>query len=77
MEAGVNVRWCIGEEVRPGRNLWGGWLPIIWDGILINNKNSLLIDIQNTQEPNINLEFDPDQSLLLSRNLKAKNDEVN
>ncbi len=39
MEAGVNVRGCIGEEARPGRNVWGGWLPVVWGGILIDNKN--------------------------------------
>ncbi len=40
MEDGVNVRGCIGEEVRPGRNVWGGWLPVVWGGILIYKKNS-------------------------------------
>jgi hypothetical protein len=39
MEDGVNVRGCIGEEARLGRNMWGGWLPIIWGGILIDEKN--------------------------------------
>ncbi len=39
MEDGVNVRGCIGEEVRLGRNVWGGRLPVIWGGILINEKN--------------------------------------
>ncbi len=39
MEDGVNVRGCVGEEARPGRNLWGGWLPIVWGGILIDKKN--------------------------------------
>ncbi len=39
MEDGVNVRGCIGEEARPGRNVWGGRLPIVWGGILIDKKN--------------------------------------
>ncbi len=38
-ENGVNVRGCIGEEARLGRNVWGGRLLIIWGGILINEKN--------------------------------------
>jgi hypothetical protein len=38
MEDGVNVRGCTGEEARPGWNVWGGRLPIIWDGILIDKK---------------------------------------
>jgi hypothetical protein len=40
MEDGVNIRGCVGEEARPGRNVWGGQLPIVWGGILINKKNS-------------------------------------
>ncbi len=39
MEDGVDVRGCIGEETRPGRNVWGGRLPVIWGGILIDKKN--------------------------------------
>ncbi len=39
MEGGVNVRGYVGEEVRPGRNVWGGRLPVVWGGILINKKN--------------------------------------
>ncbi len=39
MEDGVNVRGCIGEEARPGWNMWGGRLPVVWGGILIDNKN--------------------------------------
>ncbi len=39
MEDGVDVRGCIGEEARPGRNVWGGCLPVAWGGILINKKN--------------------------------------
>ncbi len=38
MEEGVNIRGCIGEEARPGRNVWGGRLPIGWGGILIDKK---------------------------------------
>ncbi len=38
MEDGVEVRGCVGEEARPGRNVWGGWLPIVWGGILIDKK---------------------------------------
>ncbi len=37
MEDGVDVRGCVGEEVRPGRR--GGRLPVVWGGILINKKN--------------------------------------
>ena len=39
MEDGINVRGCIGEEARPGWIVWGGWLPVVWGGILINKKN--------------------------------------
>jgi hypothetical protein len=38
MEDGVNVKGCVGEEARPGRNMSGGRLPVIWGGILINKK---------------------------------------
>ncbi len=38
MEDGVNVRGCVGEEARPGRNGWGGRLPVVWGGILIDKK---------------------------------------
>jgi hypothetical protein len=38
MEDGVDVKGCIGEEARPGWNMCGGWLPIIWGGILIDKK---------------------------------------
>ncbi len=34
----VNVGGCVGEEARPGQNLWGGGLPIVWGGILIDKK---------------------------------------
>ncbi len=40
MEDGVDIRGCVGEEARPGRNVWGGRLPIVWGGILIDEKNS-------------------------------------
>ncbi len=39
MEDGVDVRGCVGEEAMPGRNVWGGRLPVVWGGILINKKN--------------------------------------
>ncbi len=39
IEDGVNVKGCIGEEARLGQNVWGGRLPIVWGGILINEKN--------------------------------------
>ena len=39
MEDGVNIRGCIVKEARMGRNMWGGWLPIVWGGILIDKKN--------------------------------------
>jgi hypothetical protein len=38
MEDGVKVRGCVGEEARPGRNVWGGWLSVVWGGILIDEK---------------------------------------
>jgi hypothetical protein len=40
MKDDVDIRGCVGEEVRPGRNVWGGRLPIVCGGILINEKNS-------------------------------------
>ncbi len=39
MEDGVDVRGCTGEEARPGQNVWGGRLPVIWTGIVIDKKN--------------------------------------
>ncbi len=39
MEDGVDMKGCIGEEARPGQNMWGGWLPVFWGGILIDEKN--------------------------------------
>ncbi len=38
MEDGVKVRGCVGEEARLGRNMWGGRLPVVWGGILIDKK---------------------------------------
>jgi hypothetical protein len=38
MEDGVDIRGCVGEEARTGWNVWGGWLPIDWGGILIDKK---------------------------------------
>ncbi len=39
MEDGVDVRGCIGEEVRPGRNVWRERLSVVCGGILIDEKN--------------------------------------
>jgi hypothetical protein len=39
MEDGVDMKGCIGEEARLGRNVWGGWLPVFWGGKLIDKKN--------------------------------------
>jgi hypothetical protein len=39
MEDSVDVKGCLGEEARPGQNVWGGRMPVIWGGILINEKN--------------------------------------
>ncbi len=39
MEDSVNVKGCVGKEVRPGPNVWRGRLPVIWGGILIDEKN--------------------------------------
>ena len=38
LEVGVDIKGCIGEEARPGQNVWGGWLPVVWGGILIDKK---------------------------------------
>jgi hypothetical protein len=38
MEDGVDIRGCVGEEVRPGQNMWGGWLPVVWGGKLFYKK---------------------------------------
>jgi hypothetical protein len=39
MEDGVNVRGYVGEEARLGWNVWGGRLPVVWGGILIDKIN--------------------------------------
>ena len=38
MADGVDVRGCVGEEVRLGRNVWGERLPVVWGVKLINKK---------------------------------------
>jgi hypothetical protein len=38
MEEDVEVRGCVGEEARLGLSMWGGWLPIVWGGIIIDKK---------------------------------------
>ncbi len=40
MEDGINIRGCIGEEARLSRNVWGGWLPIVWGWDINRQKNS-------------------------------------
>ena len=30
MGDGDDVRGCVGEEARLGRNVWGGQLPVVW-----------------------------------------------
>ncbi len=40
MEDGVDIRGCVGDKARLGRNVWGGRLPIVWGGIFIDEKNS-------------------------------------
>ncbi len=39
MEDSVDMKGCVGEEARPGPNVWRGWLPVFWGGILINKIN--------------------------------------
>ncbi len=39
MEDSVDVKGCVGEEARPGWNVWGGRLPVVWGWILIDKKN--------------------------------------
>jgi hypothetical protein len=39
MGDGDNVRGCIGEEARLGRNVWGGRQPVVWGVELIDEKN--------------------------------------
>ena len=38
MGDGDYVRGCVGEEVRLGRNVWGGRLPVVWGVELIDEK---------------------------------------
>jgi hypothetical protein len=38
MEDDVDIRRCVGEEARPCRNMWGGRLPVVWGGVLIDEK---------------------------------------
>ncbi len=38
MDDSVDVRGCVGEEARPGRNVSGGRLPVVWGEILIDKK---------------------------------------
>ncbi len=38
MGDGDDVRGCVGEEARLGRNVWGGRLPIVWGVKLIDKK---------------------------------------
>jgi hypothetical protein len=38
MEDSVDIRGCFKEEARPSWNMWGGRLPIVWGGILIDEK---------------------------------------
>ena len=35
---GFDVRDCIGEEARPGWNVRGGWLPVVWCDKLNDKK---------------------------------------
>ena len=39
MGDGDDVRGCVGEEARLGRNVWGGRLPVVWGVELIDKKN--------------------------------------
>ncbi len=41
MEDGLDMKGCVGEEARPGRNVWGGWLPVFWGGILIDKNREM------------------------------------
>ena len=38
MGDGDDVRGCVGEEARLGRNVWGGRLPVVWGVELIDKK---------------------------------------
>ena len=39
MGDGDDVRGCVGEEARLGRNVLGGRLPVVWGVELIDKKN--------------------------------------
>jgi hypothetical protein len=39
MEDGDDVKGCVGEEARLGRNMWGGRLPVVWGVEKIDEKN--------------------------------------
>ena len=39
MGDGDDVRGCVGEEARLGRNVLGGRLPVVWGVELIDQKN--------------------------------------
>ncbi len=38
MADSVDVRGCVGEEARLGRNVWGGRLPVAWGVESIDKK---------------------------------------
>ena len=42
MKDTVEVKGCVGEEARLGRNVWGGRLPVVWGVEIIDEKNSEL-----------------------------------
>jgi hypothetical protein len=44
MADAVEVRGCVGEEARLGRNVWGGRLPVIWGVELIDKKIERWVD---------------------------------
>jgi hypothetical protein len=39
MKDGDDVKGCVGEEARLGRNVWGGRLPVVWGAKIIDEKN--------------------------------------
>ena len=45
MGDGDNVRGCVGEEARLGRNVWGGRLPVVWGVELIDKKINRWVDL--------------------------------
>jgi hypothetical protein len=44
MEDCVEVKGCVGEEARLGRNVWGGRLPVIWGVKIIDKKIERWVD---------------------------------